>query len=273
MAGVATTLCRYTLPDDGATVYVGAPTKWLDDGTPCEARRLATQDMYGDRTLGSAVDPIGTLLAPVAAKTIYCVGLNYAQHAKECGRDPPPHPVVFMKAVSSVQRPLGPIELPACEAKVDYEVELAIIGRPCKDASAADALDYVLGYTVANDVSGREWQLEKGGGQWCFGKSFDTFTPLGPCLVTDVGDPQALALSTTIDGEVVQASTTGDMIFSCAEIVSFLSQSTTLLPGTVILTGTPPGVGMGRTPPRWLRPGERVTAAVARVGALTNPVA
>ncbi len=137
-----------------------------------------------------------------------------------------------------------------------------------------DALDYVLGYTCANDVSARDWQIKRGGSQWCRGKTFDTFAPLGPVLVTpeDIPNPNALRITTRLNGEVVQDSNTSDMIFDVRELIAFLSGSTTLLPGTVILTGTPEGVGMARTPPRWLAPGDEVSVEIERIGTLTNPV-
>jgi 2-keto-4-pentenoate hydratase/2-oxohepta-3-ene-1,7-dioic acid hydratase in catechol pathway len=140
--------------------------------------------------------------------------------------------------------------------------------------SKANALDHVLGYTCANDVSARDWQIKLGGGQWCRGKFFDTFAPLGSCLVTtdEIPDPQGLRISTTLNGERVQDWTTSDMIFDVAALIEFLSGSTTLVPGTVILTGTPHGVGMAARPPRWLKAGDEVTVEIERIGALTNPV-
>jgi 2-keto-4-pentenoate hydratase/2-oxohepta-3-ene-1,7-dioic acid hydratase in catechol pathway len=136
------------------------------------------------------------------------------------------------------------------------------------------ALDHVLGYTCANDVSARDWQIRNGGGQWCRGKTFDTFAPLGPCLVTrdEIPNPNALAIATILNGERVQSSNTADMIFDVPRLIEFLSGSTTLLPGTVILTGTPQGVGMARKPPRWLAPGDVVTVEIEGIGQLTNPV-
>ena len=159
---------------------------------------------------------------------------------------------------------------------VDYECELAVvIGRPCKNVSRANALDYVLGYTCANDVSARDWQVKRGGGQWCRGKFFDTFAPLGPCLVTrdEIPNPNTLRLRTILNGETVQDWNTSDMIFDVPTLIEFLSGSTTLLPGTVILTGTPHGVGMAGKPPRWLKAGDEVTIEIEKIGALTNPVA
>jgi 2-keto-4-pentenoate hydratase/2-oxohepta-3-ene-1,7-dioic acid hydratase in catechol pathway len=186
--------------------------------------------------------------------------------------------VLFFKNPASVQNPCDPIDLPRwlASAKVDYECELAVvIGRRCKNVSRANALGCVLGYTCANDVSARDWQKEGGGSQWCRGKSFDTFCPLGPVLVTpdEIANPNALRISTKVNGETLQDSSTSDMIFDVPTLIEFLSGSTTLLPGTVILTGTPSGVGMARTPPRWLRAGETVTVEIEKIGALTNPVA
>jgi 2-keto-4-pentenoate hydratase/2-oxohepta-3-ene-1,7-dioic acid hydratase in catechol pathway len=159
--------------------------------------------------------------------------------------------------------------------EVDYECELAVvIGRRCKNVSPEHALEYVLGYTCANDVSARDWQIKKGGSQWSRGKTFDTFAPLGPVLVTadEIPNPNALRISTRLNGEVVQDSNTSDMIFDVPHIIAFLSGSTTLLPGTVILTGTPEGVGMARTPPRWLEPGDEVSIDIEGIGTLTNSV-
>lgn len=169
------------------------------------------------------------------------------------------------------------IRIPAvCHPEeVDWEVELAVvIGKAAKNVSANTALDHVLGYTVANDVSARRWQGKKGGGQWCRAKVFDTFCPLGPRLVpaSEIPDPNQLALSCTVNGEVMQQSNTSDMIFSVAHIIEFLSEGTTLLPGTVILTGTPEGVGFTRKPPLFLKPGDSVTVSIEGIGELTNPV-
>jgi 2-keto-4-pentenoate hydratase/2-oxohepta-3-ene-1,7-dioic acid hydratase in catechol pathway len=159
--------------------------------------------------------------------------------------------------------------------KVDYECELAVvIGRTAKNVSRESALDYVFGYTAANDVSARDWQKEWGGGQWSRAKSFDTFCPLGPCLVTadEILNPNALRLSTKVNGEILQDWSTGDMIFDVATIIEFLSGDSTLLPGTTILTGTPHGVGMAANPPRWLGAGDVVEIEVEGVGTLRNPV-
>jgi 2-keto-4-pentenoate hydratase/2-oxohepta-3-ene-1,7-dioic acid hydratase in catechol pathway len=159
--------------------------------------------------------------------------------------------------------------------KVDYECELAVvIGKTCKNATEENALDYVLGYTCANDVSARDWQIEWGGGQWCRGKTFDTFAPMGPCLVTkdEIEDPNNLAIKTILNGEAVQDWNTNDMIFNVKQLITFLSGSTTLLPGTVILTGTPQGVGAARKPPLFIKTGDSMTIEIEKIGALMNPV-
>jgi 2-keto-4-pentenoate hydratase/2-oxohepta-3-ene-1,7-dioic acid hydratase in catechol pathway len=176
-----------------------------------------------------------------------------------------------------VQNPDDPIVVPKFleSEEVDYECELAVvIKKACKNVIREHALEYVLGYTCSNDVSARDWQLKKGGGQWCRGKFFDTFGPLGPCLVTtdEITDPGNLNIRTILNGNVVQDSNTSDMEFDVARIIEFLSGSTTLLPGTVILTGTPPGVGMSQDPPRWLKEGDVVTIEIEGIGKLTNPV-
>jgi 2-keto-4-pentenoate hydratase/2-oxohepta-3-ene-1,7-dioic acid hydratase in catechol pathway len=222
---------------------------------------------------------IAQLLAPVAPPAILCIGVNYRRHAAEFGSAIPERPVLFLKPPSAVQNPGGPIELPVAlpSDSVDYEGELAVvIGRRCKNVSASEALAAVLGYTCANDVSARDWQKrpELGGSQWCRGKGFDSFCPLGPLLATPatIPNPNTLPLTTHVSGELRQDANTSDMIFPVAELIAFLSGSTTLEPGTVILTGTPSGVGMGSDPPRWLRPGDTVSITIEGIGTLTNPV-
>lgn len=217
------------------------------------------------------------LLCPVVPANIFCIGLNYRQHAEESRTAVPEFPVLFMKGVNAVTNPGDPIELPRAlrSDEVDYECELAVvIGKPCKNVTRRDALKHVLGYTCANDVSARDWQVRRGGTQWCRGKTFDTFCPLGPCLVTtdSLDSPNSLSIKTILNGEVVQDWDTGDMIFDVPALIEFLSASTTLLPGSVILTGTPHGVGMARKPPLWLKPGDTVTIDIERIGQLTNPV-
>ncbi len=215
-------------------------------------------------------------LPPVSPRVIYCIGVNYAEHAREGGHEMPGYPVVFMKNVSAATGHHQPICLPGvCEDEIDYEGELAVIvGQSCKNVTKDEALNYILGYTIANDVTARVWQKEKGGSQWCRGKGFDTFCPLGPWMVTpdEVNNPNNLSIRTTLNGEVVQNDTTANMVFNVAALISFLSEDTTLLPGTVILTGTPQGIGWARNPRRTLQSGDTVTVEISQIGALINPV-
>lgn len=234
-------------------------------------------DLFADYRSTEEKAEIGKLLAPIDPEIILCIGLNYKFHAEESGSPIPKYPVLFVKGRNALQNPGDAIEIPTFLAseEVDYECELAVvIGKACKNATPENALDYVLGYTCANDVSARDWQKKKGGGQWCRGKTFDTFAPMGPCLVTadEIKDPNTLKIGTTVNGQSVQDWNTSDMIFSVPEIIAFLSGSTTLLPGTVILTGTPHGVGMARKPPLWLKSGDEVSIEIEKIGRLTNPV-
>lgn len=235
-------------------------------------------DLPGRAPRAGAIGRVCTVLPPVAPTNIFCIGLNYMAHARESGIEPDPYPTVFMKPTTAAIGPGEPIRLPKCsmaEPQVDYECELAVvIGKACRDVPAGQALDCVLGYTCANDVSARDWQRHGGGGQWVRGKSFDTFCPLGPVLVTadEIPDPQALRLTTRLNGELMQEGTTADMIFPVAELIAFLSRDTTLRPGTVILTGTPPGVGFARKPPVFCQAGDRVEVEVENIGVLANPV-
>jgi 2-keto-4-pentenoate hydratase/2-oxohepta-3-ene-1,7-dioic acid hydratase in catechol pathway len=234
-------------------------------------------ELFADFRDTSAPADVRKLLAPLAPADIICIGLNYRRHAEEGKQAIPEQPVVFMKTSSTVQNPGDPIVLPRKlrSDMVDYECELAVvIGKRCYNVSQADALQYVLGYTCANDVSARDWQLKWGGGQWCRGKTFATFCPLGPCLVTtdEIPDPNALAIKTVLNGQTMQDWTTRDMIFDVPTLIEFLSGSTVLSPGTVILTGTPHGVGGARKPPVFLQPGDTVTIEIEGIGALTNPV-
>lgn len=256
--------------DSHSQVHFGAEQA---DGT---ALRLVG-DIYASPFESSERADIAQLLAPVVPAQILCIGLNYRRHAEESKLKAPEQPVLFVKGINTLQHPGAPIEIPTrlASSEVDYECELAVvIGRACKNVSRADALNYVLGYTCANDVSARDWQIKRGGGQWCRGKFFDTFAPLGPRLVTrdEIPDPNALKIATILNGERVQDWTTSDMIFDVPALIEFLSGSTTLVPGTVILTGTPHGVGMAATPPRWLKPGDKITIEIEKIGALTNPV-
>jgi 2-keto-4-pentenoate hydratase/2-oxohepta-3-ene-1,7-dioic acid hydratase in catechol pathway len=242
-----------------------------------KAMRLAGDLFSGLEETGETVN-VKKILAPLVPSAILAIGLNYHQHAEETGSKIPEYPVLFMKNPGAVTNPGDPILLhPSCmePPEVDYEVELAVvIGKTAKDVTTAEALGYVLGYTVANDVSARRWQGARGSGQWVRGKSFDTFCPLGPELVTadELVDPQNLHLTCVLNGQVMQDANTSDMIFPVTELISFLSTGTTLLPGTVILTGTPSGVGYTRKPPVFLMPGDTVDMTVEGIGTLSNPV-
>lgn len=234
-------------------------------------------DIFGEHRVTNERADVRKLLAPVTPTAFLCIGLNYRQHAAETKAKIPEFPVLFMKSIAALQNPGEAIRLPRHlkSEQVDYECELAVvIGKRCKNVSRERALDHVLGYTCANDVSARDWQRQWGGSQWSRGKTFDTFAPLGPCLVTrdEIPNPNALHIRTLLNSAVMQDSNTSDMIFDVPRLIEFLSGSTTLLPGTVILTGTPGGVGMARTPPVWLQPGDSVTVEVERIGQLTNPV-
>ncbi|KXJ57027.1 MAG: 2-hydroxyhepta-2,4-diene-1,7-dioate isomerase [Thalassospira sp. Nap_22] len=203
-----------------------------------------------------------------AARNFYAVGLNYARHARETNNPEPKEPVLFSKSTSSICGPNDPIILPRDSIKTDWEVELGIIiGRPCSYVGKDKALDYVAGFCTINDVSERAYQIERGG-QWIKGKSAPNFGPIGPWLVTpdEAGDPQNLALSLSVNGETVQNSSTADMIFSVAEIISYMSEFMRLMPGDIIATGTPEGVGLGLTPPRFLSAGDIVELSVEGLG-------
>lgn len=248
--------------------------RWGEAVDDTKARAI-DGDLFGDWRVSDETVSVRKLLTPVRPVAILCIGLNYRRHAEESGAKVPEQPVLFMKSIAAAQHPGDPILLPPSEPEPDYECELAVvIGKAAKNVSRDDALDHVLGYTCANDVSGRSWQIRRGGGQWCRGKSFDTFCPLGPCLVTpdEFGDPSGHAIRTFLNGEAMQDWTTGDMIFDVPELIRFLSESSTLLPGTVILTGTPQGVGFARKPPVHLKAGDEVTVEVEGIGRLTNPV-
>ena len=243
------------------------------DGT---AREI-TGDICGKFEVTAKTVQPHKLLAPIAPTNILCIGLNYRRHAAEGNVAPPERPVLFLKATTAVQNPGDPIVLPRHlrSDQVDYECELAVvIGKRCKNVTREHAFDQVLGYTCANDVSARDWQIKWGGSQWCRGKTFDTFAPLGPCLVLkdEIPDPAALKIRTLLNGEVMQDWRCDDMIFDVPSLIAFLSGSMTLLPGTVILTGTPHGVGFARQPPVFLQPGDTVTIEIDKIGALTNPV-
>jgi 2-keto-4-pentenoate hydratase/2-oxohepta-3-ene-1,7-dioic acid hydratase in catechol pathway len=216
------------------------------------------------------------LLSPVFAPSkILCIGLNYRDHCRETGTPEPPEPILFAKYPNAIVGPGAQIRWAASESsEVDWEVELAVvIGKRASRVSEREALAYVIGYTIANDVSARDVQFSNGG-QWTLGKSFDTFLPLGPWIVgaDEIPDPQVLGIRASVSGSPMQESSTSEMIFSVAEIISFLSRTMTLEPGDVIATGTPYGVGFVRTPPRFLEDGDLVRLEVDEIGVLENRV-
>lgn len=247
----------------------------FDPKTPDRAM-VIDGDIFGDTVISERIERIENFLPPVNPPNIIALGLNYGKHAEETGIRGPERPVVFLKATSSIIGHEEPIILPAAGPdEVDYEAELAvIIGKRAKNVSPAEALDYVVGYACANDVSARDWQALKQKKQWARGKSFDTFCPMGPFLVTkdEVENAGKLGIRAILNGEIMQDSNTADMLFDIPAIISDISSSLTLLPGTVILTGTPEGVGFTRTPPVFLHEGDRVTIAIDGIGELTNPV-
>ena len=236
--------------------------------------RLLEGDLYdGWRVTDQAVE-VRRLLAPIEPVNIFGIGLNYRAHAAEGQRAVPDKPLIFIKATSAVAHPGDHIVLPrSAPDQVDFEAELAVvIGRKAKDVSAEQALDYVLGYTCANDVSARDCQ-KKLDAQWARAKSFDTFCPLGPCLVPAAEfDPTNARVRSWLNGKLMQDDTTASLIFPVAELVSYLSRQFTLLPGTVICTGTPAGVGFARDPQVFLRPGDTILVKVEGIGQLSNPV-
>ena len=214
----------------------------------------------GNPRLGSPIANVPKLI---------CIGLNYADHAKESNLPIPLEPVVFMKAITAITGPNDDVKLPTGSKKGDWEVELAfVIGKKAQSVSEADALSHVAGYLICNDVSEREWQLEHGS-QWSKGKSFDTFAPLGPWFVTadEIKDPQNLAMWLDVNGQRKQTGNTNTMIFGVKKLVSYLSYMCTLTPGDVVSTGTPPGVGMGMKPtPQFLKSGDEMRVGIAGLG-------
>lgn len=231
----------------------------------------------------AAVDPASLPLAPEGARLgpcvagtgkFICIGLNYADHAAESGMDVPPEPVIFMKATSAICGPNDPIIIPRGSEKTDWEVELSvIIGKRAKYVSEENALDYVAGYAVTNDVSERAFQIEHAG-QWTKGKSSDNFGQIGPWLVTrdEVADPQDLSMWLKVNGETKQDGSTRTMVYGVAHLVAYLSRFMSLHPGDVISTGTPPGVGMGQKPPRYLKPGDVVELGIEGLGSQRQDV-
>ncbi|MDX1905697.1 MAG: fumarylacetoacetate hydrolase family protein [Bacteroidia bacterium] len=257
--------------------YVDA-SAWGEDYTETFFARDGLQRLAGwaESHLDTLpVLPPGVRLGPPVARPskLICIGLNYADHARESGAKIPAEPIVFMKATSAICGPYDTVIIPPGSEKLDWEVELAVvIGRQTRYVSEADADHYIAGYVLHNDLSERAWQLERGG-QWVKGKSGDTFAPLGPFLTTadEIPDPQSLDLWLSVNGVRCQNSNTREMIFPVRYLVSYLSQFMTLLPGDIISTGTPHGVGMGMNPPQYLKPGDVMELGVAGLGISRQP--
>jgi 2-keto-4-pentenoate hydratase/2-oxohepta-3-ene-1,7-dioic acid hydratase in catechol pathway len=258
-----------------ATVVASGPRTIADLFAAGPAGLAALRDAAAGARIGATGQPIGEaeLLAPVPRPgKVVAIGRNYREHAEEEGVEPPPAPLIFSKWPSSVVGHGAEIRWdPDLTAQVDYEAELAVvIGRTTRRVPVDEALEHVLGYTCLNDVSARDLQF--GDGQWTRGKSLDTFCPIGPVIVTadELGDAQDLAISCSVDGDVVQDARTSQMYFSVAQIVSYCSMAFTLEPGDIVATGTPSGVGVFRKPPRFLGNGQRVSVKIERIGVLEN---
>ncbi|KAL9021382.1 MAG: hypothetical protein Q9185_001390 [Variospora sp. 1 TL-2023] len=270
------------LAKDGRVYYGDAIlTPGITNIAKATHARVIRGDLFGKHDVTDQIAEVRLLLAPLAredVKTIRCLGLNYEQHAKESRMPLPKYPVLFYKPVTALTGPFDniPVAAPAQQVEgLDYECELvAIIGKEARDVPESKALEYVLGYAVGNDVSHREWQLKRGGGQWALGKGFDGWAPFGPGIVSPIliKDPQRLKIGTKLNGQTVQDSSTRDMIFGVAKTIAFLSQVTTLLPGDILFTGTPQGVGSGRSPPLWLNNGDVVEVSLEGIGTCTNKV-
>ncbi|KAJ5373429.1 hypothetical protein N7517_005435 [Penicillium concentricum] len=260
---------------------------FITESDKLQARVIEGDDLYdttGKTHVTDEIVSVKTVLGPLAqtdVPIIRCVGLNYAKHIKEAGRTPPPFPFIFFKPNTTIHDHGAPVAIPqiAQDSQADYEGELClVIGRDAKNVSQENALSYVAAYTVGNDISARKLQRspELAGRvpQWGFSKGFDTFAPLGPCLVaaSEIADPSKLLLKTIVDGEVRQEEYIADLLFDCAYLVSYLSQGTTLQKGSVIMTGTPGGVGAGLSPPKYLVPGTQMDVVIDGIGTLRNGV-
>jgi 2-keto-4-pentenoate hydratase/2-oxohepta-3-ene-1,7-dioic acid hydratase in catechol pathway len=254
-----------------------------DPAVPASLKQLLAQGRPGLARAqaalhaGALIAPQGVrLLAPVPdPEKVICVGLNYADHAAETGSPIPSEPVIFNKFPTALRADGEPIELPALSQQVDFEAELvAVIGTGGRIIPRAQALHHVGGYTCGQDVSARDWQKDKPQRQWLLGKSFDSFAPLGPVLVTpdELGDPHELDICLRRNGQVMQQSNTRNLIFRIEHLIEYVSRVCTLKPGDLIFTGTPPGVGIGRKPPVFLQPGDRTEVEIAGIGTLSNPV-
>ncbi|KAI8144075.1 hypothetical protein BJV82DRAFT_537349 [Fennellomyces sp. T-0311] len=286
MSPVWTRLIRFVAAD--SKIYFGEPIvagdatvdKLLEAGS-LEAKVITGDVFAEDAVVTDQVVKVQSLLAPLSKDQIpiiKCIGLNYKAHIAEGGRTPPPYPSVFIKPNHSLADAFEDIPIPKLAYEtLDYEGELTIvIGKTGKDIPIEKVGEYVAGYTVANDVSNRKWQRDPkyAGGvpQWCFSKGFDKFAPIGPAIVSQklLGDRPALDLTTRVNGEVRQSTNTSDLLFHVPEIVSFISQGTTLEKGTIIMTGTPAGVAMGMKNPLWLQNGDVVEVEIASIGKVSN---
>ncbi|KAH7089754.1 fumarylacetoacetate hydrolase [Paraphoma chrysanthemicola] len=288
-AGIQTSwtrLVRFIAVEDKKE-HIGEPVNPdLDVGAALASRSsVEVREFLGSSVLDLGAQPttkilsISQLLPPLSKSeigTIRCIGLNYRKHAKEMNLELPNHPTLFFKPSTCLGAPNSPLVIPhqATDGQADYEAELAIvIGRAARNVSKENAMDYVLGYTCSNDVTARVHQFN--GAQWSFGKGFDGFAPLGPCLVSaaSISDPGEIELKTVLNGETMQYSLANDMIFSIAEIVAYLSQGTTLETGTVIMTGTPHGIGVSKVPKVFLKPGDDLRIVMSHgMGSLVTPV-
>jgi len=237
---------------------------------------IARAGRAAEKARSSAFTLSGRLAAPIPDPgKVICIGLNYRDHAAESGMEPPPEPVVFGKFSQSVIGPEDSIRLPSVCRQVDYEAELvAVIGKRARRVSRQNAMGHVAGYMNGNDVSARDWQLQKPGKQWLLGKTPDTFAPIGPWLVTsdEVADSKDLTVRFRLNGQTMQNSSTRELIFGVDELIAYISQLVTLEPGDLIFTGTPPGVGMARKPPVFLKPGDVCEVEIGALGVLRNAV-
>ena len=275
-------LCRYS-DDRGNAQYAlyqpGSicPLSSLLDDPPREAELFDASESIESlptpaESQWQAAPP--ALLPPVPPpEKVFCIGLNYRDHAIETGAEIPTEPVVFSKFNTALIGSGDVIRLPKVAERVDYEAELVVvIGRTAKHVAVGDSMDHVYGYCCGHDVSARDWQKGRPGGQWLLGKTFDTFAPIGPCVVStsELPDPSNLRVQMHLNGEVVQDSTTSQLIFDIPTLVSHLSKIVTLKPGDLIFTGTPPGVGAARKPPLFLKPGDECRVEIEGIGSLTN---
>ena len=258
------------------------PVSQLDPSLPnsfnhllTDLPRLAAAGRSADTQAAVSTADLRLLPCVPQPEKIICIGLNYADHAKESGSAIPAEPVVFCKFPTALRGHGDNIVLPAASDSVDYEAELVVVmGKEAKLVDEAVAMDYVAGYTCGHDVSARDWQKHKPGGQWLCGKSFDSFAPIGPHFVSadEVSNPHDLRIQLRLNGETMQDSNTQQLIFNIPQLIAYLSQVCTLKPGDLIFTGTPPGVGAARKPPVFLKPGDVAEVEIESIGTLRNPV-